>query len=121
MAKIIYCFKIYLFRDQLTSAEETSIHEFCLFASTIYVKAWQSCPIPSDAAVNDLEMLSSIGVYQSVNSKVAAAAFIKFKNHICYLSAELVPLCLFSNKVSNNEKLRIVERMRNLPADWTTP
>ncbi|ESN98183.1 hypothetical protein HELRODRAFT_177430 [Helobdella robusta] len=51
MAKVIYCLKMYLFRNEfkLTATETKSLTEFCLFATHIYVPAWMLCPIPSDA------------------------------------------------------------------------
>jgi len=41
IAKVMYSFKIYLFRDQfhLTSTEHRHRTEFCLFASHVYVKS----------------------------------------------------------------------------------
>jgi len=44
MGKVIFCFKIYLFRHQfhITPAETSHLLEFCLFASQIYVSEWIS-------------------------------------------------------------------------------
>ena len=55
MGKVIYCFKIYLFRHQfkLTPAETRHLLQICLFSSHIYVRAWISCPIPCNAPVKD--------------------------------------------------------------------
>jgi hypothetical protein len=46
MSKVIYCMKIYLFRQQftMTKREINSLTEFCLFAAHVYVPAWVACP-----------------------------------------------------------------------------
>jgi len=53
MAKVIYSFKIYLFRDHfhLTSTEHRHLTEFCSFASHGYVNSWITCPVTCDAPV----------------------------------------------------------------------
>ena len=86
MAKIIYCFKIYLFRDQfqMTPSEEKSLKEFGIFCSLIYVKAWISCPLASDAPINDLFLYRQIKDYSAVNKTVADIAAKKFQNHLWY-------------------------------------
>lgn len=61
MSKIIYSFKIFLFRNQFSLSEEekSNFKEMSLFAGLIYVKAWIQCPLASNAAVNDLFFLSN--------------------------------------------------------------
>ena len=83
MAKVIYCFKIILFREQfkLTPKELKNLTEFCLFASHVYVKAWISCPLACDAPVNDLMLYRNMVQYSDVNKAVADAALKKLDNH----------------------------------------
>ena len=116
MAKVIYCFKIMLFREQfkLTAKERKNINEFCLFASHLYVKAWISCPLASDAAVNDLALYRHIKQYAEVNKQVSEIALKKLDQHLWYVGPELVPLALFSNKLSVQEKRLIVQSMQQL-------
>jgi hypothetical protein len=120
MGKVIYCFKIYLFRHQfhLTPAETRHLLEFCLFASHIYVRAWISCPVPCDAPVNDLLLFQQIVQYSTVSKQVSDAAKKKFVNHLWYLGPELVPLCLFSEKVFTEAKQKICEAMLQCGEDW---
>jgi len=96
MGKVIYCFKIYLFRHQfkLTPAETRHLLEFCLFASHIYVRAWISCPVPCDAPVNDLLLFRQIVQYGTVSKQVSDAAKKKLDNHFWYLGPELIPVSL---------------------------
>jgi hypothetical protein len=106
MAKVIYCFKLYLFRGQskLTAAENRKLEEFCPFARHIYVKAWISCPIARDAPANDMMLVRQTHQYSTINKTVSDAAKKKFQNHLWYLGAELLPLCLFSDRISVEEK-----------------
>jgi hypothetical protein len=121
MTKVIYCFKIYLFREQfkLTVTERKGLAEFCLFASHIYVAAWIACPLPADAPVNDLNLVKAIMQFSKINDTVARAAMKKLKNHLWYLGPEMVPLSLFSSKVADEEKKRMVEAMLLNGNDWS--
>jgi len=122
MGKVIYCFKIYLFRHQfkLTPAETRHLLEFCLFSSQLYVKAWISCPVPCDAPVNDLLLFHQIVQYGTVSKQVSDAAKKKLEHHLWYLGPELIPLCLFSQKVSTEAKQQMCEAMLQCGEDWSS-
>ncbi|KAJ6647038.1 hypothetical protein Bhyg_02256, partial [Pseudolycoriella hygida] len=113
MFKLIYSFKIYLFRHQftLTAQEEANLRNFCLFGCLLYVKYWIQCPRPTDAPINDPRFFMDIRKYNGVNKEVAESALNKFRNHMWYLSAELVVLALFSDEVSTQEKARMMTAM----------
>jgi len=121
MAKVIYCMKIYLFRNEfnLTASEKKNLSEFCIFAAHVYVPAWIACPMASDAPVNDLILFRKIKQYADINKVVSQAAIKKLQNHTWYLGSEMVPLALFSNKVSDEEKKLIVEAMIHSEDDWS--
>ena len=68
MAKVIYSFKIYLFRDSFHLTRHHT--EFCLFASHVYVKSWITCPITCDAPINELHLLKIIKRYSTVSKLV---------------------------------------------------
>lgn len=56
MAKIIYCFKIYMFRNQfpLINLELNGIRQCLLFICKIYIKYWYLAANLTSAANNDL-------------------------------------------------------------------
>lgn len=120
MAKVIYCMKIYLFRSEfkMTASERKNLTEFCIFAAHVYVPAWIACPMASDAPVNDLMLFKRIKQYAEINKVVSQAALKKLQNHTWYLGSEMVPLSLFSSKVSDEEKMSIVEAMILSGDDW---
>lgn len=108
-----------LFREQfkMTTKELKNLTEFCLFVSHVYVKAWISCPLASDAPVNDLQLYKNIKQYAEVNKAVSDAALKKIDHHLWYVGPELIPLALFSNKVSVEEKRLIIEHMQQCDPD----
>jgi hypothetical protein len=121
MGKVIYCMKIYLFRNEfkMTASEEKNLTEFCIFVVHVYVPAWVACPVASDAPANDLMLFRKIKRYAEINKIVSQAALKKLQNHTWYLGSELVPLSLFSSKVSDEEKKLIVEAMICSGDDWS--
>lgn len=121
MSKIIYCYKMYLFRNEfeMLKKEEENLTQFCLFTSIIYVKFWITCPIASDAPVNDLELFKQIKKYSDVNETISNVAIKKFKSHLWYLSPEMIPLSLFSNKLTTKEKREIIRYMKIHGNDWS--
>lgn len=122
MSKLIYSFKIYLFRDQfpLSKEEEDNMRNFCLFGCLVYVKYWIQCPQPTDAPINDLCFYKEIENYKLLNKEVADSALDKLQNHLWYLSSELVVLALFSDKVSVQEKGRMIDVMKKRQdLNWT--
>lgn len=121
MAKVNYCMKIYLFRNEfkLSASEKKNLFEFCVFAAHVYVPAWIACPVASDAPVNDLMLFRRIKQYAEINKVVSQAALNKLLNHTWYLGSEMVPLSLFSSKVSDEEKKLIVDSMILSGGDWS--
>jgi hypothetical protein len=108
--------KIYLFRHQfkLTKHEDRSIAEFAIFASLVYIKAWIQCPIPADAPLNDLDFIKLLIDYKDVSPSISQTALKTIGRHLWYLSAELIPLVLFSQHVSVDEKNSLAACLRQL-------
>ena len=121
MAKVIYCMKIFMFRNEfkLTATERRNLSEFCIFAAHIYIPAWIACPVASDAPVNDLMLFRRLKEYSNINEVVSQAAVKKLQNHTWYLGSEMAGLSLFSSKVSDEEKKSIVEAMIHSGDDWS--
>ncbi|KAK2708416.1 hypothetical protein QYM36_014133, partial [Artemia franciscana] len=62
MSKVIYSLKIWMFKAQfrLTLTEERGLHDVCVFAVRVYLKAWISAPLASGAPYSDLLLLKSL-------------------------------------------------------------
>lgn len=117
MSKLLYVFKIYVFRQQfeLTISENSSCLEFGLFAALIYMKSWITCPNVIDAPYNDLQLIQNIITYESTSETISAAALKAFNRHLWYLGEELVAVSIFSESVSYQTKNDIV---RLLKRNW---
>lgn len=114
MAKIIYSLKIYLFRQQFELKEEelSSLKQFNLFFTIVYIKNWYTCEVAAAAPLNDLSLLKDIRLYESINKTVSDAAFHSFSNHGWYLSDRLVGLSFFDDKVPVETKAAMVLKLQ---------
>ena len=111
MCSILYTSKMFAFAD-LAEYEESYIEKlsrFCKFALLFYVKIWITCPNTINAPFNDLEFYKEMLIYKKIDNDVAVAALEAFNRHLWYLTEEMVPLSLFSDKVSDCEKTKIAK------------
>ena len=58
-----------------------------------------TCGLAIDAPLNDLQLLQRLIRYECVSMDISKCAVKAFSRHLWYLTAEMVPLALFSNKV----------------------
>lgn len=110
LAKLIYCFKIYLFRSQfrLTARELNGLREFNVFIVMIYLKAWYTCQCPISAPQNNISLLKQLEMYKTINESVAKAVLKSFIGHLWYLSEPVVGMAFFDSKVSDDVKVEMV-------------
>ena len=113
MAKILYGCKIYLFRDLLSLAEneKAKFERFIIFICFYYIKHWIYAPVASDAPITDLTLLKDMLDYDQHDAMVSKAVIEKLGNHFWYLNQEFVPLNLFSSRVNDFIKGKIVEKL----------
>ncbi|XP_076849024.1 beta-ureidopropionase isoform X1 [Brachyhypopomus gauderio] len=123
MAKLLYCMKIWLFKEQfkLTAREETSLRDMSLFGCLLYTKAWTLCPKPASAPANDLAFLKLIHQYANVNKGISTAAVKAFLRHLWYLSEELIILAFFDDGVNSNIKRNMITALQKAGSDETKP
>ena len=116
MAKIIYVFKIYLFRKQLSmeASDLLSLQKFVLFVIKVYTKKWFECPSPIKAPINDLNFLKDIIKYENIDKNISSVALNSFLNHTWYLSENLCGLSLFDQRISAAEKNKMVKALSTI-------
>ena len=119
MSKVIYALKVWMFRDQfqLTPREEKGLRQFCLFAVTIYLKAWFTAPLAACAPRNDLQLLKDLQSYQSIHTDISKATTAKLGNHLWYLSDELVGLAFFDRNIAADTKRKMVKSLQDREGD----
>lgn len=110
MAKIIYCFKIFLYRSQYTLIENelNGLRDFLLFVCNIYLKYWYLAPIASSAPRNDLNLLKDLVAYRNENAEMSSNILKVFLRHTWYVNEQLIALSLFDNEVCSAEKRKMV-------------
>ena len=105
MAKLIYCLKLELLSSKAMEelpkgsifaiGQREKVHRFVQFAVHCYLPWWVRCRSAASAALNDLKLLKAINDFKKQDQLVADAALSAFKNHLWYLTEELVPLAFF--------------------------
>ena len=118
-AKVIYCFKIYLFRElfQLAVREKKNLAESAYSQSTCMWELGSHAPLLA-IHLSMTELVKQIKLYRIVKQGISDAAMCKLKNHLWYVGPELILLSLFSDKLSEAQKRSIVESMKNCEENW---
>jgi len=117
MSKVICEQKIALYSHQLcqlgmlkSNIDVEQHRNLALFLTLFYVKPWLQCPLPFEAAVNDLNLFNHISNLQCKQDlppyfhKFIAATLNRLDAHLWYVSEEMVFLALFSKQISDTEK-----------------
>lgn len=73
---------------------------------------WYSSTDATGAAYNDLNLLHGLIRFEVVNEKVFQVARTKLLAHLWYLSEKLVALSLFNSAVPREEKIKMVQAMK---------
>lgn len=117
MAKAIYCYKMFMFRDQftMTARELNGIRSICIFLTRIYVQYWFNCVYAVEAPRRDLELIKdSINFF---DKRVSSALLEKFRNHLWYLSEEAIGIAFFDSEIP--VEVLILRRLRLwLPSEF---
>jgi hypothetical protein len=120
MAKLLYSIKICLLEQHTaklppstitTTCQVAKIQDFVNFATLIYSASWMLCKSAVDASWHDLKLIHNLLAYEAVNSAVAKSALRAFKLHFWYLTAEMVPLALFSELVPTAERRALADKL----------
>lgn len=114
MARAIYALKMYLFRHHLDLDENTTmaLELFCIFVAVIYTKYWNRCSIAVDAPFNDIALLKELDLFRQIDTKTADVASAALMRHLWYIGDELISLSFFSDKVTNEKKLAMVQMLQ---------
>ena len=92
-----------------------------MFNTLVYCKWWLECDVAVDAPWNMLSLYRDILEYKTVNSDVSNSAKKSINRHGWYLVPEMIPLSLFSSKVSDDEKSGIAAKLLAVkPSDPVT-
>lgn len=126
MGKIIYLLKICILQERIqilpagsvtTKQQVKKVHDLVTFLSLLYCKWWLLCDSAVDAPQNDLEFAKSILRYELISPLISQSAFKAFSRHKWYLTPEMIPLSLFSDVVSVQQKKLIADALSAVQPD----
>lgn len=114
MSKLIYSFKIWLFRSQfkLTAFEKQGLSQMCVFSAVLYVKAWITAPLAASAPRSDLKLLQDLYNFRQYNPDISKVTCKKLVGHLWYLSEQMVGLAFFDPEVSGATKSKMVAALQ---------
>lgn len=92
----------------MSACETTTVRELSVFILKVYITPWFTAQCAALAPLNDLKLLQNLDNYKIYNVEVSKAAVKSFKGHLWYLSEMLVTLALFDDRVSNDEKIKMI-------------
>ena len=113
MAFGIYANKMFSFSDQLHYDSEmmAALKRFTQFFTLIFIPYFLKASVGADSPFTDLEMYKKLYKYRRVDSDLANKALAVLDRHGWYLTEQLVPFALFSNKVNSDIKSHIAARI----------
>ena len=76
----------------MTAAELMGIERVCTFMCEIYIKGWYLSPLFTSAPKNVLDFIKNLIDFKKTDDEIASKALEKIKNHLGYLSKELICL-----------------------------
>ena len=119
MSKIIYCIKLALLEKKIlleipgkvfAKGQAEKIRKFVHFLIKVYIPWWYDAPFPEEAAHSDFNLHQLLFKY--LDQSIAKQALTAMSRHTWYLSEELIPLALFSDKICSKQKEALVQQLQ---------
>ena len=113
MAFCLFVLKMLLLIRQLDLDEWTQegLVRLGIFFAIIYIPHFLKASVGADAAFNDISLYKQLVSFIDMDGPIATAALEVLGRHGWYTAEETVPFCLFSNKLSNDQKSRVAARI----------
>lgn len=81
------------------------------FATHVCVEWWLTCKKTVDSQWNDLQLYKHLLEYEAVDKVIAQSAILALKRYLWYLTPEMVPLALFSDRVPAVERQALADAL----------
>jgi hypothetical protein len=124
MSKALYILKMSLLLHQLPLhwTKKRKITKMSLFVVFSYMKYWFSSTSLTSAACNDLDLYRSLLKFKSIDMAASTKACEVINRHTWYLTEELVPLSLFNDNISLDERTLLARKilLQHIPAEKVT-
>jgi hypothetical protein len=111
LAKILCLLKAAFLMDHfpMEDWEAAAVFRLVEFIVCIYAYQWFNAKSAKDAPFNQLKLIRDICAWYKIDPEIADIALHKLFNHLWYLTAELTPFALCSDKVTADEKRDIAK------------
>jgi hypothetical protein len=127
MSKLLYSIKICMLEQQISDLprgtianvqQREKVKHFVNFCTLIYCPWWMKCSTAVEAPWNDIVLYQNLLKYQDVTPVVVKSAQKAMRRHLWYLTAEMIPLALFSENVPSEDRQLIADKLLMLkPVD----
>ena len=123
MARLIYILKAVLLEDRISDlprgtitsqAQLPKLRSFAMYTALVYCKWWFQCSVTVDAPLNMLNLMKDSLKYAVVDKAVSDSVIKSLNRHLWYLVPEMIPLALFSLKVTAIQKSEIASKLVSL-------
>lgn len=113
MARNIYSMKMFMFSHELGYSEDTisKLERLNTFLGLFYTTYWMTASSAADAPLHDLQFMKDMMQFKQHDPQLATAVLNKARNHLWYLTQEVVPFALFSSKLSSLIKNRLLQKL----------
>jgi len=120
MAKLLYSIKICLLEQQIkllpagtitTQQQVSKMRDFVNFATLVYSQWWMTCHSSADAPWRHLEFFHTLIRYEIVHADISRSAVKALRNHLWYLTEEMVPLAIFSTSTPSATRRAIADSL----------
>ena len=98
-------------RTIATNSQLSKLKRFATFATLVYSPWWFSCNSAINSPFNDQKLYQNLLAFSEADSQIAASAITALERHLWYLTAEMIPLSLFSSLVPNPVKIALANKL----------
>lgn len=114
MGRLLYLGKRILFRDSLIQGDEEqkNLRRGALFFSVVYCRRWLLCSNLFDAPSNLLDLYQDVCKWREIDYEIYKTARNKLDSHLTYLTPERIWMAFFSNKISQQTKMEMQQKLK---------
>ena len=122
MGKTIYLLKMYILSlifNRLTPRLIVGLERMVLFVLSLYGKYFLQSSLTVSAPRLDIQFIKQLTMYQNIDRDISECVLKSVVRHLWYLTPELIPLALFDNAVSDDEKKQLAKQLTEISVPQT--
>lgn len=117
MSNALYFLKMQLLsrRFDMSHQEAMNVKRTAKFVAICYTRAFLTSLLPSQSPANDLKFMSLVHTYKQVDQEASDICLKSCRNHLWYVTKELVILSIFDNDLSYDLREKMVLKLLSFP------